>query len=120
MSAKPGVEWVCFAKFFPASCHDVQSMLAYTGNDRRPTDPDDVSTCKVPLWEVVYPDQEAASTLAWERVFFDAKVQGDTGSPDDSIGKPSKRKVVVTTREDVPPLERKVGQYPGYISFAPL
>ena len=40
----------------------VRSVLAQ--NDRRLTDPDDVSTCKTLLWEVVYPDQKAASALA--------------------------------------------------------
>ncbi|KAI4637374.1 hypothetical protein J4E83_000190 [Alternaria metachromatica] len=94
----------------------VRSMLAY--DDGRSTDPNNVSTCKVPLWEIVYPDQVAANGLVCERCFFDGKVQGN--NPDNSIGKPPKRRVVVTTAKDMPPLKRKVGKYPRDESLAPL
>jgi hypothetical protein len=40
----------------------VRSMLAY--DNGRPTEPGDVSTCKILFWEVVYSDKEATGALA--------------------------------------------------------
>jgi hypothetical protein len=92
-------------------------MLAH--DDRRPTDPDNLLfTWKAPRWEVVYPDQEAANARVWERCFFHGEVQGD--DPDDSIGKLSKRIIVVMTSEDVPPLVAKVVEYLMDERLAPL
>lgn len=66
----------------------------------------------------MYPDQKTAGALTWEIYFYDSKVQSN--NLDDYTCKPSKRGVIVTSAKDVPPLERKVGEYSGNESLMPL
>jgi hypothetical protein len=60
----------------------------------------------------------ATAALTRLSYLYDMEVQGS--NPDNCTCKPSICEVVVTTRKDVPPLEREVGEYSAYIFLMPL
>jgi hypothetical protein len=78
----------------------------------------DITAWVFPLWEVICPHQESAKTWAGESHFSDAKVQGNDLNY--CVGKSSEGEIVVVAREDMPPLECKVGQYPWDKALAPF